>query len=1098
MLSLPLSTNKILQLEDALRVGDSILIEGLWNSTKALIASLAEKATGKHIVILTGASLEEVSLYHDFAAFTDRPILDFPAWEALPSEKIPPSPDIVGERYKTLETIHQNPHQSYIILTSLQAALQLLISPKNFQSMNLLLKKGATYNFKELTEKLYQMGYQKKAVATDKGEFAVRGGIIDIFPVSSPDPFRLEFWDNDLESIRVFDPVGQKSVREVEQISLTCALELEMLEKREDLSTLFDYLGKNTLVVFDDLVALEDRYASLINIEGQASKVFCSLDDLFEKMQNLQKIYLSSQSIEELSEIKIKDDTSKNVYFEKSPPIEIEFEMFNRKLLAKRWFHPFQPIDTFLEEEEEGIQILKTLMHFQEGTWQIHILTSTELEKTAFLEKLIDAKIELTSKIHFHMGYLSQGFSLAEMKTFILPLTEMTHRYKIRRQKMRSTYHTTPIETFDLSPGENVVHLNNGIGKYLGIEKRPDANGHLGEFFSIEYAEHAKLFVPIQHSYLLTKYIGSGEESPKLHTLGSNRWKKTKDRTQQAILGYASDLLDLYAKREMHGGFSYSPDSLELASFEEDFAFVETEDQLSAILAIKQDMTSPKAMDRLVCGDVGYGKTEVAMRAAFKAVVDGKKQVAVLVPTTVLAMQHYENFKERMANFPINVGVLSRFVSAKEERETLEGVATGKIDILIGTHRIIGDDVIFQDLGLCIIDEEQRFGVKAKEHLKKIKVGVDCLTLSATPIPRTLYMSLVGARDMSVINTPPQDRLPIKTVITEPNEITIKNALLRELTRDGQAYVIHNRVETIYEMADRLKKLVPQAKIVVGHGQMSSHEIDSVFHAFKSGRANILVATTIVENGIDIPNANTILIDRADTFGLADLYQLRGRVGRWNRRAYAYFLVPRIERLPEITRKRMQALAESTGYGGGMRIALRDLEIRGAGDILGLDQSGHVSSIGFHLYCKMLKRTIKTLQGKLSAAVTDTKIDYPMDARLTEDYVNEVSLRMEIYQRLGEAVSWEELTAIWEEVIDRFGSPPPSALWLYHMSRIRVFASINGITSIKFEKVPKFDVLTMTFEKQKGEDSITKKQLVSAPQDPAGWEPKIIEALGSV
>jgi transcription-repair coupling factor (superfamily II helicase) len=452
-------------------------------------------------------------------------------------------------------------------------------------------------------------------------------------------------------------------------------------------------------------------------------------------------------------------------------------------------------------------------------------------------------------------------------------------------------------------------------------------------------------------------------------------------------------------------------------------------------------------------------------------------------------MQHYENFCDRMANFPVRIGVVSRFRTAKEIRATLEGVADGSIDILIGTHRIISKDVIFKNLGLVLIDEEQRFGVKANEHLKKINASVDCITLTATPIPRTLYMSLIGVRDMSVISTPPQDRMPIKTIVAEDSDETLKSALLRELARDGQAYVIHNRVESIFEFASRIKKLLPQARVVVGHGQMDGDEIDDVFHAFKSGRADILVATTIVENVIDIPNANTILVDRSDRFGLADLYQLRGRVGRWNRRAYAYLLVPKMRSLPEISLKRLAALQETSGYGGGMKLAMRDLEIRGAGDILGTEQSGHVSAIGFHLYCKMLRRTIQALQGDIPAVLVDTKIDVPCDARLPEDYVNEVSLRMEIYQRLGEAISWDEITELWNELKDRFGPPPEPAKWLYHLSRLRVYAGRHGFTLLKIEKV------SMTAEQQKGKTSTTKQMFLRPPRTPVELETNVIQAL---
>ena len=717
------------------------------------------------------------------------------------------------------------------------------------------------------------------------------------------------------------------------------------------------------------------------------------------------------------------------------------------------------------------------------------ILCGSELEEATFHKKLLDAGISLPRHTTFKNGYLSNGISFIDIPLVLLPLTEITKRYKTRRQKQRSTYHTTPSDTYELSPGEMVVHYHNGIGRYAGLEKRLNHNGIPNEFFVIEYADNAKLYVPFNQAYLLTKYVGASEEIPSMHTLGENRWKKKREHAEKAILEYASELLELYARREIAGGFACSEDSPDMVAFEEDFPYVETEDQLSAIENIKKDMVSGKSMDRLVCGDVGYGKTEVAMRAAFKAVVDGRKQVAVLVPTTVLATQHYENFVERFSNFPITIGVLSRFRTAKQIKETLEGIKNGTVDVVVGTHRVISEDVQFKDLGLIIIDEEQRFGVKAKEHLKRMKVGVDCLTLSATPIPRTLYMSLVGARDMSVISTPPQDRLPITTVITEPNDIVIKNALLRELARDGQAYIIHNRVESIFEYASHIQELLPKARIVVAHGQMHSDEIDLVFHMFKNGQADILVATTIVENGIDIPNANTIIVDRADRFGMADLYQLRGRVGRWNRRAYGYLLVPRVHLLPDIVRKRLEALASSSGYGGGMKVAMRDLEIRGAGNILGMEQSGQVSTIGFHLYCKLLKRAMLAMQGKAPAIVADTKIEFLVDARIPEEYVHEPHLRMEIYQRLGEAISLEDVETIWTEIKDRFGIPPEAAVWLYHLTRIRAVASQRGYVLLKQDK------FSLTLEKQKGKETETRKVLMQWSKKADEMEQKIMSLI---
>lgn len=1091
MLNEILTSEKLLALQQALREGDSVLVEELWNAPKALVAALAQQATGKHVLILTGASQEEIKLYHDFACFTDRPIIDFPAWETLPSENIAPSPDIVGERYHVLNEI-ENKNEPHIILSSLQACLQKLISPASFNSMYMKLKTGESFGFDDLIQWLVEIGYSRQSVASEKGEFAVRGGIIDVFPVSSPDPYRLEFWGDEIESMRIYDPIGQKSVKSVQEIEIPPALELELIKNKENLTTILDYLGPNTIVIFDDLLSLEDRYASLTSLIHTPLASFCTIEQFLDQLGPLQKIFWPQQPIEELSDIRMIDKMGKSFYSESAPLHLIGFQMFNRSFTAKRWQPPFIPIADFLTPEIENVsgqEILHSLTKLIETDFHLYFLCATEAEETNLQKRILDASIRLPHHTHYQIGYLSTGLVLPDSKLVLLPMTEITRRYKIRRQKQRSTYHTLPSEFSDLIPGEMIVHLNHGIGKYLGLEKKANHMGITTEFFLLEYAEGAKLYVPLNQAHLISKYIGANEDVPKMHTIGSNRWKKAKETTERAILEYAADLLQLYAQREMKGGFQYPEDSPDTKAFEEDFPFVETEDQLAAIANVKEDMLSTKAMDRLICGDVGYGKTEVAMRAAFKAVVDGRKQVAILVPTTVLAMQHYENFVDRMSNFPINIGVLSRFRTPKQIKETLEKVAEGSIDIVIGTHRIISEDVIFKDLGLIIIDEEQRFGVKAKEHLKKIKTGVDCLTMSATPIPRTLYMSLINARDMSVISTPPQDRLPITTILTEPNDILLKNALHRELARDGQVYIIHNRVESIFEVASHIKKLLPQARIAVGHGQMSSDEIDSVFHAFKSGQADILIATTIVENGIDIPNANTILIDRADQFGLADLYQLRGRVGRWNRRAYAYFLVPRLHSLPEISRKRLNALAETSGYGGGMKIAMRDLEIRGAGNILGMEQSGHVSTIGFHLYCKLLKRTIQTMQGKVPSVICETKLEIPVDARLPENYVNETHLRMEIYQRLGEAISLEEVDAIWAEIQDRFGPPPESAQWLYYLSRIRVYGALNGYTLMKLDK------MSLSTEQQKGKQTISRKIMISQPKTPQELESKILKAL---
>lgn len=1054
-------------LQSTIQEEKHLLIEGLWDAPKALLALLTLLETRRNIVIITGGE-RETKLLDDLLFFAEKRILSFPAWETLPGEEIAPSPDIVGKRFETLGALLSRKEPS-ILLTPLQGILQKLCTPKTFKDKVLKVKKGEKIPFDLLPELLVDLGYKRETVAADKGQFAIRGGILDVFPLSSFDPYRIDFFGDEVDQIRTYDPISQKSIGKVEAITIPPADEFSLLKNEGKHGTLLDYLGEDPLIIFDDLLAIEDRYVALKDLPGARSPFFLSFADLFHLIQPFKRIYFTKISVEELHETEAKGLK------------EVSFELVDQKLKAKRIPHPFQTIEeTFWDETEED-QRLEAFLRGAEKM-EVTFLTASEAEQRALKERIDHTLLPLPQKRTFAHGYLTSGFVIPDGNFAALPYVELTKRYKVSRQKWRNTYHTPASEFHALEKGDLVVHFHNGVGKFCGIEKQKNHRGDEEEFLLIEYANHSRLYVPLSQSHLISRYIGAREETPSLNVLGTKKWQQAKANAQKAILGYAKDLLQMQAEREAKGGHTFLQDSDDQFLFEEEFPFVETEDQLQAALAIKQDMESNKAMDRLICGDVGYGKTEVAMRAAFKAAFDGKKQVAVLVPTTVLAMQHYESFKARMADFPITIGVASRFVKPKEVKKTLEGVALGTVDILIGTHRLISQDVQFNDLGLIIIDEEQRFGVRAKEHLKKAKIGVDCLTLSATPIPRTLYASLIGARDMSVINTPPQDRLPIKTILAERNSELIKNALLRELARDGQAYVIHNRVETIHKVADEIRALVPNARVVVGHGQMSPDEIDAIFHQFKQGEADILVATTIVENGVDIPNANTILIDRADAFGMADLYQLRGRVGRWNRPAYAYFLVPKNRELQEVSRKRLQALIETSGFGGGMKLAMRDLEIRGAGDILGVQQSGNVSAIGFHFYCKLLKRTIDTMKKELSPTFFDTRMEFSYDANLPPSYIAETNLRMEIYHRLGETTNNSEIQTLFDELIDRFGPLPPQAKWLYHLNRIRVFASNQKFTLLKFEKI------TLHAKRQLGKKLIEKKIFLPLIEDPEEFE----------
>lgn len=1076
--------------EQRLHDGTSLVLEGLETPMKAWLLAKAFSSLGKNLLVLTGEGQEESRLLQNIEFFVATHPIELPSWETLPSERVAPSADIVGARQKAFQTII---HRStpLIILGSLQASLHRVLSARAQDESSLTVRTGEEVPFDVFTDHLALIGYVRRPVAVEKGEFAIRGGIVDIFPVTEHRPVRIEMFGDVVESLRWYDPLSQRTQDALDCMAITSARELESLERASqgDLVTIFDIVGKDALVVIDDLEKLEDRYASLVSQGGEKSSIFLGVEEWLDKLMGCQLLAFSSVPMESLTEVK-NLSRSKGSYALVGVTEPIEFSMFQREFSAHRCNHPLTILPEFYEDAcllpnlPEKEELLNCFLQVQE-TKPHTVVVQSLVELDWFKRKLEERGGALLPSTTVKEGYLSAGFARRDTGQVFFATAEVTGRVTVRRDTKRLTSLVTEYDAFDVQPGDVVVHFHHGLGRFCGVERRPDVHGREQEFFVLEYADRAKLYVPLTQAHLVSKYVGGGEDSPKLHTLGTNRWKRLREDTERAILGYASEILTVQANRVIKGGFSFRPDGVQLQLFEAEFPYTETEDQLKAIADIKKDMCSSRAMDRLVCGDVGYGKTEVAMRAAFKAVADGNKQVAILAPTTVLALQHYENFVDRMSPFSMKVGVLSRFATPKQNRQTIEEVKAGHIDIIIGTHRLLQKDVEFKELGLVIIDEEQRFGVKAKEQLKIIKEGVDCLTLSATPIPRTLYLSLISARELSTISTPPHDRLPTKTVICESTDEVIQGAFMRELNRGGQGFFVHNRVETIFEQADRLKKLLPRARIAVAHGQMGADELDLVFHSFKRGDVEILVATSIIENGIDIPNANTIIVDRADQFGIADLYQLRGRVGRWNRRAYAYFLVPPNRTLSEISRKRIEAIAQAGGYGGGLKVAMRDLEIRGAGDILGTDQSGNVAAIGFHLYCKLLKRTIESLQGKTSTWTIDTRIETPYDARLPESYVNEVSLRMEFYQRFGEARTVEEATELAKELADRFGPLPEQALWLVATTKIKIAGAQKGLTLIKLE------THSVVLERKTGEKSQTNRVLMSRPKTPEEFEAKM-------
>ncbi|MEL7431545.1 MAG: transcription-repair coupling factor [Chlamydiota bacterium] len=1004
----PDSPSSVLQ---ALDLPSNICLEELTGSSKSLLLSALAK---KRPILLITTKKDEEELFSDLSFFLKRAPLLFPAWDTLIGENIPPNADIVGRRMETFYKI-LTAKEPPVVIAELPSALQQvpLLTLSSFS----LWKKGTPFSWNKVPEFLESLGYYPSPVVSDKKQFAMRRGILDLFPISATDPYRIEFFGDTIDTIRTFDPIHQRSIEKKSSLFLAPTEERFLLE-RLGASPLWEQFPQKPLIVLDDLTSLEDLYVKLQTMPGFSSPFLQNISTFFQNTGKNQRLYLVKEKLSRLSPCQEVDGVT-------------HFSMFEEKLSAKCVAHEFYPI---------SVEILD-----DPGPFSLHFLYEKPRYKDSLVALLQEKSISQFTLIE---GYLSEGF-LYKGSAFFAE-KDITHKKKVSRQKWRSAHHAPISDMHTLEPGDLVVHFHSGIGKYLGTEKQKNHLGLEAEFLVVEYAKKSKLYVPIAQAHLVSKYIGSSERAPILTDLGSKKWHQAKIKVQKEIMGYASDLLHLYAERQLEEATVHEPDSRLMQEFEEDFPYEETPDQRLAIDAIKQDLQTPKPMDRLISGDVGYGKTEVAMRAAFKAVVDGNGQVALLVPTTVLATQHYDTFVERMGDYPVRIGILSRFHTTKQNRKTLEDLASGEIDIIIGTHRLLSKDVLFPRLTLLIIDEEQRFGVRAKERLKARKRSIHSLALSATPIPRTLYMSLVGARDISVIATPPQNRLPIKTVLAETDDTLIQNALLRELAREGQAFFIHNRVESISARAKKIGELVPSAKIGIAHGQMPPAEVEKVFHEFREGLIDVLFATVIVENGIDVPSANTIIIDNAHTYGISDLYQLRGRVGRWKRSAYAYLLLPKNRSLQEPAQKRLQALLETSGYGGGMKLAMRDLEIRGAGDILGTQQSGQVASIGFHLYCKLLRKVLRSLKEKKPISFSETKLEFLFPASLPEIYIGEKSLRMEFYHRLGEAHSEQEIEEIAQELEDRFGSLPQEVTFLLHMTKIRLFGTENKFTKIRF------------------------------------------------
>lgn len=946
-----------------------------------------------------------------------REFLDFPEYR---SGKGIFQPDNDADRNLILARLLEK-KQPALVLTTVSAFISPVSDPESFKKSSIEIKVGDTGKEPEdYAELLVGMDYDNEFQVSLPGEFARRGGILDIYSPIYNEAHRLEFFGDEVESIRTFDPQTQKSIKEVDSVSV-----VPRSGKETETGSLMDYCKDYELIIIDK------------------QKIESHLQTYFEEAECAN--FIKNQALaSKCTEISV-DPAGSNIKV---------------KALAPLYKSIFPEISSTI-----------SMMHKQFVAGQLEKWTTTGCQVFIFcgskgnrqrLEELLgdQKKIDKTKITMFEEG-LSKGVFLSETRTVILSQNEIFGRSSTVR-KVKSARQQA-LEAFleaepDLSAGDYAVHAGHGICRYAGIELQEN-NGVSQEVMVLEFAEERKLYVPLESSHLVSRYIGGRKGVPKLSRLGGVSWKNARVKAEESATDLASDLLRLQAMRKHSTGHLFAPDNDWQIMFEESFPYSETEDQLKAIEAVKKDMESPQPMDRLICGDVGFGKTEVALRAAFKAVMD-ERQVAVIVPTTVLAQQHFRTFSERMADYPVDIRLLCRFVTRKEQNKALEDMALGVCNIVIGTHRLLQKDIQFEKLGLIIIDEEQRFGVEDKEQLKRMRATVDILTMTATPIPRTLYFSLAGLRDFSTIMTPPVERKPVKTIIAEINDDLIRQAILREIERGGQVYFLHNRVQTIEKMAHHIQKLVPEAKVIFGHGQMKDSELESVMCKLLEKKCDVLVSTTIIESGLDNPDANTMIIDRADRFGLAELYQLRGRVGRYHHQAYCYLLLPRQGLLMDTARQRLAAIRRYTHLGAGFKLALRDLEIRGAGNLLGKEQSGHIAAVGFEMYCKLLKQSVNKLEKKPESREVNVhmNIDFmPMglsrggegnSACLSPEYIYSETVRLETYKRAARIKDLDRLQAFEEEILDRFGAFPREVMNYFGILKIRVSAIQKKIHSI--------------------------------------------------
>ena len=1061
---------KYKQIAGNLKSGNDCHVQGLWGSSAAfLTAGLASDrglSRKGEILFVTSGIEEAEEVVEDLNVFLHESPLFFPVSEdAISVESLPDTNTYVQQINVLYKLLSGNCKSACrIIITPIQSLLQHVPLPEAIEKNILTIKIGQECKQEFIVEWLIKGGFERAGIVELPGEFSLRGGIIDIFPFSSLNenaqdndipaesgtselPYRIEFFGDEIDSIRMFNTETQLSAKKVneckilgvqtEQINAPAHPEAKPSQseksdrKRSTFSSLIDYLPKESWIIFKEFENIESK-AEHINDNLQSRDKIFSFNRILESCKNFRKIYLSRLTLK-------RENT------------------FSFNIKALDYFD--HDVDNSIQKIEEIKTSYKNTIIFcsnQAEEQRLNELLSPNINSQTASRKVkskgakkIAGKRSLSNNIDYQIGHLNHGFLFENISTAFLTHHEIFRRYRLRREP-KSLIPSKAIDSFlDLAVGDLVVHASHGIARFLGMQilNSDNESGSCGEFLALEFDEKAKVYVPATKIELVQKYISGSERKPKLSKLGNRTWERKKQIATAAVQDMATELISMQAIREAKQGIAYPKDSEWQRKFESEFIYQETDDQLQVISDIKHDMESAKPMDRLICGDVGYGKTEIAIRAAFKTVMYGK-QVAVLVPTTLLAQQHYRTFIDRMADYPVNIDVLSRFKTRKKQKEILEDLKDGKVDIVIGTHRLVQKDVTFKDIGLIVIDEEQRFGVAHKEKLKKLRESVDVLTLTATPIPRTLHLSLLGIRDISSLNTAPQDRQSIQTNLLRFDPEIIRNAILHELNRDGQVYFVHNRVRNINRIAETIGKIVPEASITVAHGQMPEGVLEKETSDFINGSSDILVSTTIIESGLDIPNVNTIFINEADHFGLADLHQLRGRVGRYKHRAYAYLLLPKNRPVTPEAEKRLKAIIDFSELGAGFKIAMRDLEIRGTGNILGIEQHGHIAAVGYEMFCRLLEIVIRKAKNEPVQDYNDIHINLNLESYLPDDYIPDMKLKIEIYRKINRLSTKHEIEEMEQELTDRFGPIPEYAKNLLMECAIRVAAQASHILSL--------------------------------------------------